>query len=332
MQNSTANSTSTDYPRIPDAILAISTDPAHRAALVTCRECSARVPASETNTDRPICHACYDIAGLENEHSDGYHAFSQNGPAAGCPGCADEAKARQEWEKKVAENPDGVPFTPEDEEAFLNSGGVATLEAPKTDADGYLLIDDDYNQDVPGDEGAGATPDTDPAEPTVITIIGDTTDGTQADTSTVKPRGKAGRPKGSKAKPPVLRAVRVVDGTGAPKATRKGRGKAPKATKQVPPLDVAKGTVIHPDGSVAWVWWDSPSMAAHYRCKVCGKGLRSHSVVPDVLPERPPFTPGATKAAREARRGNVPTPPVPTLEPEPVNEEEAPIEGVIVTG
>lgn len=36
-----------------------------------------------------LCVACYELAGLENSHSDGYHAKT---PVAECPTCAEVAK------------------------------------------------------------------------------------------------------------------------------------------------------------------------------------------------------------------------------------------------
>jgi hypothetical protein len=53
-----------------------------RAASVTCGECGDTFPAP-TFDGNGSCPSCWDEAGIENEHSDGYH----DAPVAACKAC-----------------------------------------------------------------------------------------------------------------------------------------------------------------------------------------------------------------------------------------------------
>lgn len=58
-----------------------------RALLYTCKVCQTAKPIDEWDRDShgcDLCVSCYDAAGLENEHSDGYH---DDTPDPNCPDC-----------------------------------------------------------------------------------------------------------------------------------------------------------------------------------------------------------------------------------------------------
>lgn len=62
----------------------------------TCADCHKQLNRSNCtyslmNSD--TCDACFDIAGIENEHQDGYHEADQEGPNARCPMCTGVAIA-----------------------------------------------------------------------------------------------------------------------------------------------------------------------------------------------------------------------------------------------
>jgi hypothetical protein len=52
------------------------------AGTKVCRLCGKRTWMSKGGCD--LCQGCYDAAGLENEHADGYH---QDEPHPSCPAC-----------------------------------------------------------------------------------------------------------------------------------------------------------------------------------------------------------------------------------------------------
>jgi hypothetical protein len=64
-----------------------------RRRLYRCYSCQKDKPAHEWTRDSSgidLCAACYDEAGLEDEHQDGYHAEE---PVSDCPMCRAEASA-----------------------------------------------------------------------------------------------------------------------------------------------------------------------------------------------------------------------------------------------
>lgn len=60
----------------------------------TCRCCGKRTRSTGRgdNEHQLVCAACYDLAGIENEHADGYH---KDEPASDCPLCAAEKEVSQ---------------------------------------------------------------------------------------------------------------------------------------------------------------------------------------------------------------------------------------------
>lgn len=58
---------------------------------VTCKGCGKRTTRN-AGEGTWLCGRCYEEAGLENEHADGYH---DEEPHAGCPVCREAVKAAE---------------------------------------------------------------------------------------------------------------------------------------------------------------------------------------------------------------------------------------------
>ena len=58
----------------------------------TCTDCHKQLNSSNTRHYRAddSCDACMEIAGIYNNHQDGYHEADAEGPHPECPGCGNE--------------------------------------------------------------------------------------------------------------------------------------------------------------------------------------------------------------------------------------------------
>ena len=57
---------------------------ASRFMLLPCQECGELHAAASLDGSTGLCEKCYDLAGMENEHSDGHHADNPNPDCADC--------------------------------------------------------------------------------------------------------------------------------------------------------------------------------------------------------------------------------------------------------
>ena len=59
-----------------------------------CHACGKLTTWSESNgyAGLGLCEACFDAAGIENAHLDGYHEPDRDGPDPDCPFCQKEGK------------------------------------------------------------------------------------------------------------------------------------------------------------------------------------------------------------------------------------------------
>jgi recombinational DNA repair protein RecR len=57
---------------------------AARRAMLPCQECGELHKATRLDSSTGLCEKCYDLAGMENEHSDGHH---DGAPNSECPDC-----------------------------------------------------------------------------------------------------------------------------------------------------------------------------------------------------------------------------------------------------
>lgn len=78
------------------------------SAVFTCRSCKhqTRFVGDRTAADLELCRPCYDEAGIENEHADGYHAKEKSADCHQCfPGKVLTVKQQRELTAKQALTP-----------------------------------------------------------------------------------------------------------------------------------------------------------------------------------------------------------------------------------
>jgi hypothetical protein len=102
----------------------------------TCSNCGKRTWASRAQDQGAgyrLCQECYDEAGYENEHQDGYHAADQNGPSLNCPMCRPEQAVVAAKEERIEQ----MPGRPRPSAPAANTGatiqeGATTVAATVT--------------------------------------------------------------------------------------------------------------------------------------------------------------------------------------------------------
>jgi nitrate/TMAO reductase-like tetraheme cytochrome c subunit len=66
------------------------TNTTRRRNVRTCTDCHKQLNSSNCSPSLnapDYCDSCFEVAGLENDHQDGYHGPGADGPHADCPMC-----------------------------------------------------------------------------------------------------------------------------------------------------------------------------------------------------------------------------------------------------